>query len=48
VGQESIVLAHQIRTISKDRLIKLYGYIDALHLRTAVTNAIGIHLGFEE
>lgn len=46
LSRESIVLAHQIRTISKDRLVKLYGYIEALHLRTAVTDAINIHLGF--
>jgi mRNA interferase MazF len=46
LSRESIVLAHQIRTISKDRLIKLHGYIEAFHLRSAVTDAISIHLGF--
>ena len=44
---ESIIMAHQIRTISKQRLVKLLGYLDDLQLRREVREAIKEHLDIE-
>jgi len=41
---ESIVMAHQIRTISKQRLGRLLGYLHDAHLRSEVRQAIKEHL----
>jgi len=49
VGQplESIIMAHQIRTISKQRLGRLLGYLDDAQLRHEVHRAIKEHLDIE-
>jgi len=44
---ESIVMAHQVRTISKQRLGKLYGYLNDMELRHEVQTAIKEHLDIE-
>lgn len=44
---ESIVMAHQIRTISKQRLGRLFGYVDDSDLRHEVHRAIKEHLDME-
>ena len=44
---ESIVMAHQIRTISKKRLGKLFGYIAEPKLRDEIHTAIKEHLDME-
>ncbi len=44
---ESIVMAHQIRTISKQRLGRALGYLDDLLLRHEVHRAIKEHLDME-
>jgi mRNA interferase MazF len=44
---ESIVMAHQIRTISKQRLARLIGYLDDTQLRDEVHRAIKEHLDIE-
>lgn len=41
---DSIVLGHQIRTVSKVRLIRHLGYLDDIRLENAVGQAIRIHL----
>jgi len=41
---DSIVLAHQIRTISKSRLKDLLGSIDELELQEKINYALRIHL----
>lgn len=41
---DSIVMAHQIRTISKQRLRAPYGYLEDLPLRQAVQQAIRDYL----
>jgi mRNA interferase MazF len=43
-ASESIVMAHQIRTISKQRLGRLLGYLHDAHLRNEVRQAIKEHL----
>jgi mRNA interferase MazF len=45
--RSSIVLTHQVRTISKDRLIGLYGFILDETIRGQVLEALRIHLGME-
>ena len=45
--QKSIVMAHQIRTISKQRLGRLFGYLDDTELRQQVQKAMMEHLGIE-
>lgn len=45
--QESIVMAHQIRTISKSRLGKTIGYLNDFQLRNEVCKAIKDHLDIE-
>jgi mRNA interferase MazF len=42
--KDSIVMAHQIRTISKRRIIRFYGYLTDAQLRKAVEEAIMEHL----
>jgi mRNA interferase MazF len=44
---KSIVMAHQIRTISKQRLGKMVGYLDDIQLRHEVHRAIKEHLDME-
>jgi mRNA interferase MazF len=44
---ESIVMAHQIRTISKERLGKLYGFLNDVELRREIHDAIREHLDME-
>jgi mRNA interferase MazF len=44
---ESIVMAHQIRTISKQRLGRLLGYLDDARLRQEIHRAIKEHLDIE-
>ncbi len=44
---ESIIMAHQIRTISKQRLGRLLGYLDDAQLRDEVHRAIKEHLDME-
>ncbi|MDO8691571.1 MAG: type II toxin-antitoxin system PemK/MazF family toxin [Dehalococcoidia bacterium] len=46
--EDSIVLAHQIRTISKTRLRNPYGYINDPEIRRRVEVALRIHLDLEE
>lgn len=41
---DSIILAHQIRTISKSRLKDLLGSIDDLEIREKINDALRIHL----
>jgi len=42
--KDSIILAHQIRTISKKRLKDLLGSIDDLKIREKINDALRIHL----
>lgn len=44
---DSLVLAHQIRTIAKVRLRKLRGYVAAEEVRNAIRQAMRIHLALE-
>ena len=44
---ESIIMAHHVRTISKQRLGKLFGYLDDVELQTEVLQAIKDHLDLE-
>ena len=44
---QSIIMAHQMRTISKQRLGRLLGYLDAPQLRNEVRQAIREHLDVE-
>ena len=50
VGQpnDSIIMAHQIRTISKGRLKRSYGYLQDEELREKVRYAMRIHLDLDE
>ena len=43
-AHDSIILAHQIRTISKKRLMSLLGNIDDPELQEKINNALKIHL----
>ena len=43
----SIIMAHQIRTISKQRLGRLLGYLDDAQLQNEVHRAIKEHLDLE-
>ena len=45
--RDSIVMAHQIRTISQTRLRQTLGSIDSPQLRRAVRDAIAEHLDME-
>ncbi len=44
---ESIVMAHQIRTISKRRLGELLGFLDDARLRNEIHRSIKEHLDME-
>jgi len=44
---DSIIMAHQIRTISKQRLKALLGYLEDHKVRDEVCAAIKEHLGLE-
>ena len=44
---DSIVLAHQIRTISKKRLKNPYGYITSYEVKIEIEDALKIHLDLE-
>lgn len=44
LDSESIVLAHQIRTISKERLITQLGTIDDAALQNSIAEAMRVHL----
>ncbi|MFO7773035.1 MAG: type II toxin-antitoxin system PemK/MazF family toxin [Dehalococcoidia bacterium] len=44
---ESIVMAHQIRTMSKQRLKRLLGYVDDTQLQQEIHRAIKEHLDME-
>ena len=44
LGTDSLVLAHQIRTIAKQRLITILGEIDDVTLRDEICAALRIHL----
>jgi mRNA interferase MazF len=44
---DSIIMAHQIRTISKQRLIGLVGYLEDAQLQNEVREAIREHLNLE-
>jgi mRNA interferase MazF len=44
---KSIIMTHQIRTISKQRLGKLMGYLDDHDLRHEIHRAIKEHLDIE-
>lgn len=41
---DSIALAHQIRTIAKQRLISCLGDISDTHLQTQINDALRVHL----
>lgn len=44
VMQDSIILAHQIRTIAKERLLNKVGSLDDAGVREKVGDALKIHL----
>ena len=44
---DSIILAHQIRTIAKGRLVEPVGYLEDRALRRAVRDAIREHLDLD-
>ncbi|MEW6410597.1 MAG: type II toxin-antitoxin system PemK/MazF family toxin [Nitrospirota bacterium] len=44
IPQDSIILAHQIRTISKQRLKDLIGAIDDYKTKEAINDALRVHL----
>jgi mRNA interferase MazF len=44
---ESIVMAHQIRTISKQRLGKAIGYLDDIQIRREIHEAVKEHLDMD-
>jgi|SRR5208283_3286231 mRNA interferase MazF len=44
---DSIIMAHQIRTISKKRLTDLFGYLEDVELQRAVREAIKEHFGLD-
>jgi mRNA interferase MazF len=45
--EDSLILAHQIRTISKTRLTAQYGELQSSALRDAVRQALKLHLTLE-
>jgi len=45
--QESIIMAHHLRTISKQRLGKLFGYLEDTRLQQQVQLAIKNHLDMD-
>ncbi len=47
IPHDSIILAHQIRTISKQRLITQIGSIENLNIQDQIIEAIKIHLDID-
>ena len=47
LAQDSIILAHQIRTISKQRLITTIGSLENPALQKKIHEALKIHLDFD-
>ncbi len=45
---ESIAMAHQVRTISKDRILGSYGWIEDEVVRESVRQALRVHLDLDE
>jgi mRNA interferase MazF len=45
--RDSIVLAHQIRTISKQRVRRMIGYLDDTSVREKVQEAVRAHLDLD-
>jgi len=45
--RQSLVLAHQIRTIAKDRLVGLYGYLHDADIQANVQQALKVHLALD-
>jgi len=43
----SLVLAHQVRTIAKDRLVGLLGYLHDAEMQARVQRALEIHLAID-
>lgn len=43
LSRSSIVLAHQVRTVTKQRLLRLYGHVEDRSLQAAVEDAIRQH-----
>lgn len=48
LSKDSIILVHQIRTISKHRLTEKYGTLTEKELRNSVKQALLFHLSLEE
>lgn len=44
LSKDSIILVHQIRTISKQRLKDLVGFINKYTIREAINEALRVHL----
>ena len=44
---ESIIMAHQVRTVSKDRLVRSYGWVQNEELRDKVRDAMRVHLDLD-
>ena len=45
--RESIILAHQVRTIARERLRNVFGYLEDPALRRLVQDAVREHLDLE-
>jgi len=43
----SLVLTHQVRTIAKDRLIGLFGYLHDAEMQARIQQALKIHLALD-
>jgi len=46
-GRASLVLAHQVRTIARDRLVGLYGYLRDADIQARIQQALKIHLALD-
>jgi len=44
---DSIIMAHQVRTISKERLERVVGYLDEPSIRDAIRDAIREHFDLD-
>ena len=44
LSQDSIALAHQIRTVSKQRLKESPGFINDSNIQESINGALGVHL----
>ena len=47
LANESIILCHQIRTLDKQRLSKLYGVIEDLNKQVEIIDYLCFQLGIE-